>query len=227
MLMSRFGRRIRGGRLAARRLANVVVLGLLGLAAPLSVHADALQPRPVILVVGDSLSAGYGISVESTWVALLQRRLAAQGYDQRVVNASTSGETTGGARARLPRALELHAPAIVILELGGNDGLRGLPLRQVRDNLRFMIERAQAAGAQVVLLGIRIPPNYGAAYAEQFHALYGQLAREYRTPLVEFFLEGVALDDTLMQPDGIHPTAAAQPRLLDNLWPALQKVLKK
>lgn len=202
------------------------MLGFLGLAAPLSVHAVA-KPQPVILVVGDSLSAGYGISIASTWVTLLQRRLAAQGYGHRVVNASASGETTGGARARLPRAIELHAPAVVILELGGNDGLRGLPLRQIRENLEFMIERARAAGAQVVLVGMQMPPNYGAAYAEQFHALYGQLARKHGTPLVDFFLEGVALDEKLMQPDGIHPTAAAQPRLLDNLWPALQEVLKK
>jgi acyl-CoA thioesterase I len=203
------------------------VLGFVGLAQPLPVHANARQPQPVILIVGDSLSAGYGVSVEATWVALLQRRLAAQGYGQRVVNASVSGETTGGARVRLPRALDRHAPSVVILELGGNDGLRGLPIRQVRENFQFMIERAQAAGARVVLVGMRMPPNYGPAYADQFHALYGELARQYRTPLVEFFLEGVALDDKLMQADGIHPTAAAQPRLLDNLWPALQKVLKK
>jgi acyl-CoA thioesterase-1 len=115
----------------------------------------------------------------------------------------------------------------VVLELGGNDGLRGLPLRQVRGNFEYMIERSQAAGAQVVLVGMRMPPNYGAAYADQFHALYGELAKKYGTPEVDFFLDGVALDDKLMQPDGIHPTAEAQPKLLDNLWPALRKVLKK
>lgn len=203
------------------------MLGFVGLGLPLLVHASTARRQPVILVVGDSLSAGYGVKVDSTWVALLQKRLADQGYVHRVVNASVSGETTGGARVRLPRALQLHAPAVVILELGGNDGLRGLPVRQVRDNFQFMIERAQAAGAQVVLVGMRMPPNYGAAYADQFHALYGKLARKYGTPLVGFFLDGVALDDKLMQADGIHPTAAAQPRLLENLWPALQKVLKK
>jgi acyl-CoA thioesterase-1 len=186
-----------------------------------------VEPEPVVLVVGDSLSAGYGVAVDATWVALLQKRLAAQGYGYRVVNASISGDTTGGARARLPRALELHKPAVVILELGGNDGLRGLPLRQVRENFQFLIDHARAAGAQVVLVGMRMPPNYGAAYADAFHALYGELASQYGTPLVGFFLDGVALDDKLMQADGIHPTAAAQPRLLDNLWPALQKVLKK
>ena len=202
-----------------------LMLGLIGLAASLSVHASAA--KPVVLVVGDSLSAGYGVAVDSTWVALLQKRLAAQGYGYRVVNASISGDTTGGARARLPRALELHKPAVVILELGGNDGLRGLPLRQVRENFEFLIERCQAAGAKVVLVGMRMPPNYGAAYADGFHALYGELAKRYGTPLLGFFLEGVALDEKLMQPDGIHPTAAAQPRLLDNLWPVLSQALEK
>jgi acyl-CoA thioesterase-1 len=202
-----------------------LMLGLIGLAASLSVHASAA--KPVVLVVGDSLSAGYGVAVDSTWVALLQKRLAAQGYGYRVVNASISGDTTGGARSRLPRALELHDPAIVILELGGNDGLRGLPLRQVRENFEFLIEHSQAAGAKVVLVGMRMPPNYGAAYADGFHALYGELAKRYGTPLLGFFLEGVALDEKLMQADGIHPTAAAQPRLLDNLWPILSQVLEK
>jgi acyl-CoA thioesterase I len=197
----------------------------LGLAAPGLVHA-ATAPGP-ILVLGDSLSAGYGVKVDATWVALLQRRLAAQGYGYRVVNASVSGETTGGARARLPRALELHKPSIVVLELGGNDGLRGLPVKQVRDNFQAMIEQSRKAGAQVVLVGMRMPPNYGTEYADSFHALYGELAQKYQLPLVDFFLDGVALDDNLMQADGIHPTAAAQPKLLDNLWPALAKVLEK
>ena len=201
----------------------------LGLAAPGWVHAAAAQtatPGP-ILVLGDSLSAGYGVKVDATWVALLQRRLAAQGYGYRVVNASVSGETTGGARARLPRALELHKPSILVLELGGNDGLRGLPVKQVRGNFESIIEQARNAGAQVVLVGMRMPPNYGAEYADSFHALYGELAQKYRLPLVDFFLDGVALDDNLMQADGIHPSAAAQPKLLDNLWPALAKVLRK
>jgi len=225
-------------------IANLA-LAVLGLAASALVHARVQSVAvpaatgspaserqnaatgPVILVLGDSLSAGYGMPAEATWVALLQRRLAQQGYGYRVVNASISGETTGGARSRLPRALQLHDPAIVVLELGGNDGLRGLPLGQVRGNLEFMIERARASGAQVVLAGMRVPPNYGAAYADGFHALYVELARKYETPLVNFFLEGVALDPTLMQADDIHPNAAAQPRLLDNLWPALQRVLRK
>jgi acyl-CoA thioesterase I len=198
---------------------------MIGLAQPVLVQAAA--GKPVILVVGDSLSAGFGVPLEATWVALLERRLAAQGYGYGVVNASASGETTGGARARLPRALQLHRPAIVVLELGGNDGLRGLPLRQVRGNLESLIQQSQAAGAQVVLVGMRMPPNYGPEYTERFHALYGEMAAKYRVPHVDFFLEGVAFDDKLMQQDGIHPNIQAQPKLLDNVWPTLQKVLKK
>lgn len=212
-------------------MTNIVLGWVLGLVLPALVHAQTHATRPasepIILVVGDSLSAGYGVAVDATWVTLLQRRLAAQGYGYRVVNASVSGETTGGARARLTRALKVHSPAIVVLELGANDGLRGLPLRQVRENLEFMIEGARAAQAKVVLVGMRMPPNYGATYTNQFHALYGELARKYQLPLVDFFLEGVALDEKLMQRDGLHPTAGAQPRLLDNLWPSLEQVLKK
>jgi acyl-CoA thioesterase I len=209
------------------RTAVVLFFGLLGLGLTLPglVHAAA-SPR-TLLVLGDSLSAGYGVKVEATWVALLEQRLASQGYGYRVVNASISGETTGGARSRLPRALELQKPAVVIIELGGNDGLRGLPLKQVRGNFEYLIETSLAAQAQVVLVGMRMPPNYGAEYANSFHALYGELAKKYDVPLVDFFLDGVALDDDLMQADGIHPNATAQPKLLDNLWPTLSKVLKK
>lgn len=204
---------------------SLALISLLGLTPSGLVHA-AGAPN-TILVLGDSLSAGYGVKVDATWVALLNTRLAKQGYGYRVVNASISGETTAGARSRLPRALELHKPAVVIVELGGNDGLRGLPLKQVRGNFENLIETSQAAQAKVVLVGMRMPPNYGAEYANSFHALYGELAKKYDVPLVDFFLDGVALDDTLMQADGIHPNATAQPKLLDNLWPALSKVLKK
>ncbi len=218
-----------------RRLARgftLAVASLLGLGLALSglvQAATASNPTGsnTILVLGDSLSAGYGVKVDATWVALLERRLAKQGYGYRVVNASISGETTGGARSRLPRALELHKPSVVVLELGGNDGLRGLPIRQVRGNFQYLIETSQAAKANVVLVGMRMPPNYGPEYADSFHALYGELAKKYNVPLVDFFLDGVALDDTLMQADGIHPNAEAQPKLLDNLWPALSKVLSK
>lgn len=211
----------------------VYVLGMIGaLSAPVAVAATAAasvesETKPVILVVGDSLSAGYGVSVDATWVALLQKRLADQGYGYRVVNASASGETTGGALARLPRALQLHKPAIVVFELGANDGLRGLPLRQVRTNFAAMLNQAKAAGAQSMLIGMRIPSNYGPAYADQFHALFGELAQQFAVPLVDFFLDGVALDPQLMQADGLHPNAQAQPVLLNNVWPTLSALLKK
>jgi acyl-CoA thioesterase-1 len=178
-------------------------------------------------VLGDSLSAAFGMRVEQGWVALLQERLKAEGYGHRVVNASSSGETTGGALARLPRALERHRPAVVIIELGGNDGLRGLPVADVEANFVSLIERSQAAGARVLLIGMHVPPNYGPAYAQAFHDLYGDLARRYRLPLVPFFLDGVALDDTLMQDDGLHPNAAAQPKLLAQVWPLLEPLLSR
>ncbi|WP_331610017.1 arylesterase [Povalibacter sp.] len=189
--------------------------------------AFGAAPAPVILVFGDSLSAGYGVSVDATWVALLQQRLAKQGYGYRVVNASVSGETTGGARARLPRALELHKPALVIIELGGNDGLRGLPLKQVRANFDAMLEQARTAGVRPVLVAMRIPSNYGPAYTTQFHAIYGELGQKYSVPVIDGFMESVALDDKLMQADGIHPNAQAQPILLDVIWPTVSRQLKK
>jgi acyl-CoA thioesterase I len=197
------------------------------LMAPLPAGLEAAAAQPTILVVGDSLSAGYGVAVDQTWVALLGRRLTKEGYGYRVVNASISGDTTGGALNRLPRALELHRPAIVILELGGNDGLRGLPLKQVRTNFEAMLTQVRAAGAQPVLIGMRMPTNYGPAYADGFHALYGELASKYDAPLLDFFLDKVALEPTLMQDDGIHPTTQAQPILLDNVWPVIKSVLKK
>jgi acyl-CoA thioesterase-1 len=189
-------------------------------------RSDVKEGEPVILVLGDSLSAGYGVAVDSTWVALLRRRLDSEGYGYRVVNASVSGETTGGGRARLARALQLHRPAVLILELGGNDGLRGLPLKQVRGNLDSMIEQARTGGSRVLLVGMRMPPNYGRTYADQFHGMYAELAKKHDVALVPFFLDGVAENAQLMQPDQIHPTAAAQPRLLDNLWPTLRQLLE-
>ena len=188
---------------------------------------DASAARaPAILVVGDSLSAGYGIELRDGWVTLLQQRLSKQGYPHTVVNASISGDTTAGGRARLPAALKRQRPQIVILELGGNDGLRGLPLRETRANLDAMIKATQAAGARVLLVGIHLPPNYGPDYAGKFHAIYHDLARAHNTALLPFLLEGVALTPGFMQPDGIHPRAAAQPRLLDNVWPSLESLLK-
>lgn len=193
--------------------------------------AFAVEARPseapTILVMGDSLSAGYGLKVESGWVTLLQQRLTTKGYGYHVVNASVSGETTGGARTRFPRALQLHHPDIAIIELGGNDGLRGLPIVQMKTNLQAMIKAARDAHAKVLLLGMNIPPNYGPEYATQFHRVYVDLAQQYQVPLVDFFLAGVALTPQLMQADGIHPTAEAQPRLLDNIWPVLLPLLQK
>jgi len=178
-------------------------------------------------VLGDSLSAAFGIRLDQGWVALLQGRLQAEGYGHRVINASSSGETTGGALARLPRALERHRPAIVVIELGGNDGLRGLPLADVRANFESLIRLSREAGARVLLVGMRIPPNYGPAYAQGFHELYGELARQHQLPLVPFFLDGIALDDSLMLEDGLHPNAAAQPKLLDQVWPQLKPLLPR
>ncbi len=197
---------------------------LLALLCLQALHAES---SPTILVFGDSISAAYGIRVEEGWVSLLQRRLTSQGYGYRVVNASVSGETTGGGLARLPRALDLHRPAILILELGGNDGLRGLPLDEVRTNLDNMIRKARAAGARVVLAGIRIPPNYGRAYTEKFHAMYSDLSRQYQLPLIPFVLEDVALDESMMQEDGLHPNAKAQTVLLDEIWPRLEPLLER
>ncbi|HTE39886.1 MAG TPA: arylesterase [Steroidobacteraceae bacterium] len=189
--------------------------------------AAAPAAVPTILVVGDSLSAGYGIDVNQGWVALMERRLKSQGYGYRVVNASVSGETSAGARSRLPRLFELHKPAIMILEIGANDGLRGLPLAQTRENLKVMLDLAAKSQTKALLVGMQIPPNYGAQYADGFAALFSEQAKTRQLPYVPFFLDGVALDMSLMQPDGLHPKAIAQPRLLDNVWTALAPVLKK
>lgn len=203
----------------------VLVLVLYSLfGAPVPAHASG---KPVILVLGDSLSAWYGLRPGQGWVSLLERRLGAQGYEYRLVNASVSGETTVGGLERLPRALEKHRPAIVILELGANDGLRGLPVAEIEANLESMVEMSRKAGARVLLTGIRIPTNYGPRYTEQFFAVYGELARRHKLALVPFFLEGIGLDESMFQEDGIHPGVEAQPVLLDNLWPALQPLLKR
>ncbi len=183
---------------------------------------------PVILVFGDSISAGYGLAhVELGWVELLKTRLKALGYGYEVVNASVSGETTAGGLARLPRALELHHPKIVVIELGGNDGLRALPIPQMRANLEQMTDLAAAAGAKVLLLGMRMPPNYGLPYTEQFRLSFSDIARDKKIPLVPFLLNDIALSQSLMQDDDIHPNALGQPKLLENVWPALQPLLRK
>jgi len=178
-----------------------------------------------VLVLGDSLSAGYNIEVAQGWVQLLQQRLNEQGYGHSVVNASMSGETTGGGLNRLPRALQLHSPQVVIVELGGNDGMRALPLSVIRSNLEKIVDLSIEAGAQVVLVGIRIPPNYGQEYGDGFYRIYAELAQSRGLFLVPFALEDIALSEGMMQSDGIHPTASAQTRLLDNIWPALKMAL--
>jgi acyl-CoA thioesterase-1 len=188
----------------------------------------AQAEAPVILVFGDSISAGYGLPrVEQGWVELLRTRLKEQGYGYAVVNASVSGETTAGGLARLPRALGAHHPTIVVLELGGNDGLRALPIAQMRSNLTQMVNLSMAAGAKVLLLGMRIPPNYGPDYTEQFRVSFIQIAGARKVPVVPFLLNDIALTPGLMQDDGIHPNVQGQPKLLDNVWPALQPLLKK
>jgi acyl-CoA thioesterase I len=189
---------------------------------------SAKAETPVILVLGDSISAGFGLArVDQGWVALLQTRLKDQEYVYQVVNASVSGETTAGGLARLPRALMLHQPQIVILELGGNDGLRALPIAQMRANLLRMVDMATAAGAKVLLLGMRMPPNYGVDFTEQFRLAYSDLARDKKLPLVPFLLNDIALLPNLMQADGIHPNELGQPKLLDNVWPSLKPLLRR
>lgn len=192
-------------------------------------HAQGRQP-PVVLVVGDSLSAEYGLRRGSGWVALTEQKLATEKIDARVVNASVSGDTTSGGRSRLPALLRQHQPAVVVIELGGNDALRGLPLDMTKDNLNAMVQAAQAAGARVLLLGMDMPPNYGAAYAKSFREVFSTVARERKAALVPFFLKGVA--DTadplaLFQSDRIHPNENAQPIMRDTVWPELRRLLAR
>jgi acyl-CoA thioesterase I len=203
-----------------KRLCILWILGF----ATFSARAEP----PAILVFGDSISAGYGLPrVEEGWVELLRAKLKGEAYGYLVINASVSGETTAGGLARLPRALSLHHPQIVILELGGNDGLRALPIDQMRDNLRKMVELSAASGAQVLLLGMRIPPNYGPEYTEQFSRAFADVAREKKIALVPFLLNDIALSPDLIQADGIHPNELGQPKLLGNVWPALKPLLRK
>lgn len=182
--------------------------------------------RPAIVILGDSLSAAYGMEVDQSWPSLLQRRLDQHGYAYRVFNSSIAGDTTQGGLARLPRLLEREQPAVVLIELGGNDGLRGLPLEVTRRNLAAMIEQSQAAGAEVLLAEMRIPPNYGRAYTEQFHRAYGELAQQHDAQLLPFLLQDIALKPELMLDDGIHPAAVAQPLIVDQVWAALEPKLQ-
>jgi acyl-CoA thioesterase I len=200
-----------------RLLLILVLLPALAGAAP--------QRPPVILVTGDSLSAAYGMGLDQGWVALLQQRLEQQGYPHRVVNTSVSGETTRGALARLPAELARHKPAIVLIELGANDGLRGQPLSALRANLRRMITLSRQAGARPVLFEMRLPANHGTQYTEDFRRSFGAVAQAERVPLVPFFMTAIALEPAYFLDDGIHPNAAAQPKLLDAVWPTLVPLL--
>ena len=214
----------RGILVAWRKHYRILTLWLGVLIATAAASPVNAAPSPTLLVMGDSLSAAYNIEREASWVALLEARLP---DDATVVNASISGETTSGGAQRLDELLGQHAPDIVLLELGGNDGLRGLPPQQMQRNLASMIEASQAADAEVLLLGIDIPPNYGEAYREAFTNVYRELADEYDVELVPFLLEGVATEDDLMQNDGIHPTAEAQPIILDTVWEALEDMVAR
>jgi len=187
--------------------------------------ACACAATPVILVVGDSISAGYGLPAQSGWPTLLQSRLKAEGYPHTVVNASISGDTTAGGRARLDALLAQHRPAITIIELGGNDGLRGGSVDAMRGNLEAMSASAQKAGSRVLLVGMRMPPNYGPSYVARFDATFAEVAKVRKTALVPFLFDGIADDEAMFQADRVHPIAAAQPKLLDNVWRELKPLL--
>jgi acyl-CoA thioesterase-1 len=182
--------------------------------------------EPAVLILGDSLSAGYGIALEQGWVNLLAQRIEGAGLPHRVINASISGDTTAGGLSRLPALLTMHRPAVVVIQLGANDGLRGFPPNRIDAALAALVDLASDAGSRVLLVGVRLPPNYGAAYSEGFQRVYGDVAARRDVALVPRLLDGVADHLDLMQPDGLHPIAAAQPRLLDNVWPALLPLLE-
>ncbi len=209
---------VRAGSHTGRLLVTLAVVTLSQHTLP--AHADN-----TLLVIGDSISAAYGMDLEQGWVALLEQRLAAQQPPWRVANASISGDTTGGGVRRLPALLETHKPAVVIIELGGNDGLRGFPIPRMRDNLRAMVEAVQDSGARAVLLSMAIPPNFGKRYTDLFSASFEHVARVSGATVVPFILDGIATDSQLMQADGIHPTAAAQTLILNNVYPWLAPLI--
>src|SRR5450830_1542357 len=194
--------------------------------ALLTIGANAYSAPKTLLVVGDSLSAEYGLARGSGWVALLEKKLQASSSDVRIVNASVSGETTSGGRTRLPALLTRHKPDIVVIELGANDGLRGLPVAAADANLRAMVAAARKADARVLLVGMRIPPNYGRDYSEKFFAMFGRISRDEKVPLAPFMLDGVAEKADLFQADRLHPLASAHPVILANIWPSLQPMLR-
>ena len=200
-----------------RRFLFAVIVSLMSMSA---------MAKPVIVVLGDSISAGYGIEVAEGWVALLQKKLIATDSNYSISNASISGDTSAGGLARIDQILTADKPAIVVLQLGANDGLRGLSPKEMKNNLAEIVQRAQKAGAKVILLGMKIPPNYGKRYIDMFYNVYPQLAKALNIPLVPFLLEDVALNKDLMQADGLHPNAKAQPILADKIEPYLFPLLK-
>ena len=208
-------------------LGKLIVGAALGLSLSLAATANAYSAPKTVLVVGDSLSAEYGIARGAGWVALLEQKMKSEKIDARVVNASISGETTSGGKARLPALLGQHKPDLVVIELGANDGLRGLPVPSAEANLRAMIAAAQAQKARVMLVGMRMPPNYGRAYTERFFGMFQTVATSTKSPLVPFMLEGVADKPALFQQDRLHPTAQAHPIILNNIWPTFEKMVKQ
>jgi len=204
-----------------------VILSLLLLVFGFIPSAVSADEPPVLLILGDSLSAGYGMDREDSWVNLLNLRFQEYGYSYRILNSSISGDTSQGGLARLPRLLDRYTPDIVIIELGANDGLRGINPDITRENITSMIQQSQSIGARVLLAGIKLPPNYGTAYLEKFESMYGDLATEYGTLLVPFFMQSVALNPEFLQADNIHPNEAGQPVLLDNVWKVLEPALSR
>lgn len=210
-----------------QRVFTFVRMVLLAAGCAIGAAVPAQDNAPVLLVVGDSISAGYGLPGGTVWVELLAAKLKAGGYRYRVVNASISGDTTAGGRARLPALLAQHKPAVVVIELGGNDALRGGRLATTRANLDAMVTAAQSAGAKVLLVGLQLPSNYGTGYVREFSELFSSVAKARRVPLVPYFFEGFGEDLAYFLPDRIHPTVDAQPKLLANVWPTLQPLLRK
>lgn len=204
------------------RICHLIVACVLAVLA-----TSAYSASKTVLVLGDSLSAEYGITRGAGWVTLLEKRLREERIDATIINASVSGETTSGGKARLPNLILQHKPSVVVIELGGNDGLRGLPVSATQSNLRSMIEEALKANAKVLLVGMQIPPNYGRDYTEKFFSIYGKLSREAKIPLVPFLLQGVADQPQLFQADRIHPVAEAQPIMLNNIWPHLKPLIAR
>jgi acyl-CoA thioesterase-1 len=209
--------------LALLRKWTIGAVAVLGMTAA----GSAYSAPKTVLVVGDSLSAEYGLTRGTGWVALLEQRMKAENIDAHIVNASISGETTSGGRTRLPALLKQHKPDVVVLELGANDGLRGLPVTAAEDNLRTMIQLSQQNKAKVLLVGMRMPPNYGRAYTERFAGMYKELAGAYKVPLVPFMLDGVAQDAANFQADRMHPLATAHPTILNNIWPQIAPLVKR